>query len=295
MPGWCAKCPTAPRRAGRGESAQRAAPGPSRHDRQLPDPREDTRSDLRALCASRRARELDGDDLACEVVTAEAEGVVARVESRLVEHAMHDSVVPPLCLILERVPEQHPETPEQARDCLRLLEAVPDFLGRSGQRHRDGVRAGRLPVARRVRAATDHVDAHLAAPQGDPLRKPPLSSEDERNRLLEKRIRPAFATYREGVRGLPGRSDDEPGLGFLPDGERTYASWVRMHTTIERTPQGCTGPGWSCWRNSTRSTPRSAPASSACATSPTSTTGCAPIRRCTGPAARNSWTPRKAP
>ncbi|WP_093421122.1 DUF885 domain-containing protein [Saccharopolyspora flava] len=203
----------------------------------LPDPREDAESDLRARASRIAAEARDGDDLTSEVVIAVAEGVATRVESRLVEHTMHDSAVSPLSRVLEMVPEQRPQTPEQERDFLRLLAAIPDFLARSGQRHLDGARAGRLPVARRVRVAIEHVDAHLSAPQRDPLRKPPLTSEDERNRLLEERIRPAFAAYREVLRDLPGRSDDEPGLCFLPDGERTYASLVRMHTTTERTPE----------------------------------------------------------
>ena len=204
----------------------------------LNDPAEDAEADLRdrALRIAAAARELD-DGLTRAVVIAEAEGVVTRVGSRLVEHTMHDSVVSPLGKVLEMVPQQRPDGPAQEQEFLRMLAAVPEFLARSAQRHRAGARAGRLPVARRVRTAIERLDAHLAAPHDDPLRRPPLSSDEERDRLLAEQVRPAFAAYREVLRELPGRPDDRPGLCFLPGGAETYASLARMHTTTDRTPE----------------------------------------------------------
>lgn len=205
----------------------------------LNDPDEDAEAALRSR-ASRiadAARGLDGDDLTREVVIAEAEAVATRIGSCLVEHTMHDSAVSPLGRLMEMLPQRQPENPDQERDYLTALAAVPDFLAKSGRRHLAGARAGRLPVARRVRVAIEHLDAHLAAPQDDPLRRPPLSSEEERDRLLSEEIRPAFAAYRDVLRELPGRSDDEPGLCFLPDGGQTYTALARMHTTTDRTPE----------------------------------------------------------
>lgn len=211
---------------------------PGTSDR-LDDPDEEAGAAVRdrALRIAATARELDGDDLTRAVVIAEAEGVATRVESRLVEHTMHDSVVSPLGKVLEMIPQRHPETADQERDFHALLAAVPEFLAKSGRRHLAGVRAGRLPVARRVRVAIEHLDAHLAAPQDDPLRRPPLSSDDERDRLLAEEVRPALAAYRDVLRELPGRSDEQPGLCFLPDGAQTYAALARMHTTTERAPE----------------------------------------------------------
>ncbi|WP_328591227.1 DUF885 domain-containing protein [Saccharopolyspora aridisoli] len=205
----------------------------------LNDPDERAESCLRdrALRIASTARGLDGDDLTRDVVIAEAEGVATRIASRLVEHTMHDSVVSPLAKVLELIPQQHPEGADQERDYLSMLAAIPEFLARSGVRHRAGASAGRLPVARRVRVAIEHLDAHLAAPHDDPLRRPKLSSDEDRDRLLAEEVRPALAAYRQVLSDLPGRSDDEPGLCFLPDGAGTYTALARMHTTTDRTPE----------------------------------------------------------
>lgn len=187
-----------------------------------------------------RALEASGDDAVTRgVILAAAEGVLARVDSRLVEHTVHDMVVSPLGKLLELLPQLHPANAEQEPDVLGRIGAVPDFLAAVAERHRAGVAAGRAPVARHVREAIRHLDEYLAAPQDDPFARIPMSATHERDRLLTEHVRPAFSAYRKVLAELEphARPDDRPGLCFLPGGEATYAALVRMHTTTERTPE----------------------------------------------------------
>lgn len=154
------------------------------------------------------------------VVLHQAQAVITRIESRLVEHTMWDFQISAIAQLLSLLPSS-------PGDYHARLAAIPEYLAKCADRHR----SGRAPVARRVQAAVGRIDSHLANPDTDPLR---LSPEDDQ--LLETVVRPAFARYRDVLAGLDGREDDEPGLCWLPDGESVYASLARMHTTTEQTP-----------------------------------------------------------
>ncbi|GAA2792389.1 DUF885 domain-containing protein [Saccharopolyspora taberi] len=198
--------------------------------------------------ARRIAREaarldVDGQDrVTCGVLAAEADGVVTRIDARLVEHAMLDLTVSPVSRLLSVLPTVQLTGPEHEQDFLARLAGIPRFLAQAAERHREGVAAGRTPVGRGVRSALERLDAYLADADHDPLRKPVLgeAAADGRERLLRDVVRPAFATYREVLReeiARHGRPDDRPGLVWLPGGERTYAALAKMHTTTDRTPE----------------------------------------------------------
>ncbi|TCO50813.1 DUF885 domain-containing protein [Actinocrispum wychmicini] len=152
------------------------------------------------------------------VVLHHAQTVLTLVESRLVEHTMWDFQVSALAQLLGTLPVSVGDYPAR-------LAAIPDYLAKCADRHR----SGRKPVARRVQAAVARIDAHLADPANDPLRREP-----ENEQVLADVVRPAFARYRDVLAGLDSRADDQPGLCWLPDGESVYASLVRMHTTTEQ-------------------------------------------------------------
>jgi uncharacterized protein (DUF885 family) len=159
------------------------------------------------------------------VLLQQAEALVTRVESRLVEHTMWDFMVSPLAKLLGALPESSGDHPAR-------LAAIPEFLAKSAERHRIGVAAGRTPVASRARAAVQRIDAYLADPANDSLRRGP-----ETDQLLADVVRPAFATYRDVLDKIGGRPDEQPGLCWLPDDGRTYEALVRMHTTTDQTPE----------------------------------------------------------
>jgi uncharacterized protein (DUF885 family) len=208
-------------------------------DSRLSDLDEAAEQDLRrrALETAQAARALDTDDrVTQEVAIAQAEAIAARIDSRIVEWAVADLAVSPITRLLSLVPLGRPSD----SDYFTRLAGFPEYLRKAAERHRMGVAAGRTPVRARAEFAVKHLDEYLANPAADPLRHVPVENETERDRLLDEVVRPAFAEYRrvlddEIVRHC--RPQDKPGLCWLPDGDAAYASFARMHTTTDRTPE----------------------------------------------------------
>lgn len=215
---------------------------------QLAHPSRQAQEDLAgqaARLAARAARAPVADaaeEVTRAVVVQQARAVADRLGTRLIEHTVADYQNSPLGRLLGSLPAVRPADEEQERGHLERLAAVPEYLAEAAERHREGVRAGRLPVAERVRTAMARLDAYLADPAGDPLRAVPLRTRHhaERDRLVDERVRPAFAAYREALRtdlAARGRSPERPGLCHLPDGEEHYATLARVHTTTGRSPK----------------------------------------------------------
>ncbi|MFI8304067.1 DUF885 domain-containing protein [Streptomyces sp. NPDC085927] len=213
----------------------------------LADPSEEAQSALRERASglARRARQAPvadaGEEVTRAVVVQQASAVAGRLGARLIEHTVADYQTSPIGRLLGSLPEVRPVGEEQERGHLERLAGVPEYLAQAAERHRAGAAAGRLPVAERVRTAVARLDSYLADPAGDPLRAVPLAKRHhaERDRLIDERVRPAFAAYREVLdTGLAprGRSQERPGLCHLPDGEEHYATLARIHTTTDRSP-----------------------------------------------------------
>ncbi|MGC9537120.1 DUF885 domain-containing protein [Streptomyces sp. UG1] len=214
----------------------------------LADPSEEARVALRerALRLAEQAQRAPVADATEEitraVVVQQAGAVADRLGTRLIEHTVADYQNSPLGRLLGSLPEVRPAGEEQERGHLDRLAAVPAYLTEAARRHRDGLRAGRLPVAERVRTAVARLDAYLADPAGDPLRAVPLAAgrHAERDRLIDELVRPAFAAYRDVLDtelAPRGRPQERPGLCHLPDGEEHYATLARVHTTTDRSPK----------------------------------------------------------
>ncbi|WP_431928203.1 DUF885 domain-containing protein [Amycolatopsis tucumanensis] len=196
----------------------------------------------------RRAEEIDPAGLSAEdrvtrdVLLSQARANLDRLDTHLVEFTISDIFVAPAVGLLTILPMVGVPDDEQGRRHLRRLAAIPRYLEQAADRHRAGVAAGRVPVEHLVRAAIAHLDRYLAAPDADPLLRQPAPSEDfaaERERVLAEVVRPAFAAYRDALAtdiAPHGRPPEKPGVCWLPDGERIYASLARTHTTTDRTP-----------------------------------------------------------
>lgn len=196
----------------------------------------------------RRAEEIDPAGLGAEdrvtrdVLLSQARGNLDRLDSHLVEFTISDIFVAPAVSLLTILPMVGLPDDEQGRRHLGRLAAIPRYLEQAADRHRAGVAAGRVPVEHLVRAAIGHLDRYLAAPDSDPLLRQPAPSEEfaaERERVLAEVVRPAFAAYRDALAtdiAPHGRPPEKPGVCWLPDGERIYASLARTHTTTDRTP-----------------------------------------------------------
>lgn len=158
-----------------------------------------------------------------------------------VEWTITDLWVAPASSLLEFLPRTPLDTPERQAGYLARLAGVPTYLTQAADRHTDGIAAGRLPVARLVQAAVDHLDRVLASDLAG-LRVDVSADPDfpvERDRLLQDVVRPALQAYRDLLGGevlAAGRDDDHVGLVHLPDGAATYTILARQHTSTDRTP-----------------------------------------------------------
>ena len=126
--------------------------------------------------------------------------------------------------------------------------AVPSYLDAAEAQLAHGVHSGRIPVRRLVAATVRQIDRYLSAPAGhDPLLLDAPDGWDGagawRQRLASTvtgTVRPAFARHRTALaeRVAPhARSDDQPGLCWLPDGDAIYRDAVTLHTTTSLAPE----------------------------------------------------------
>ncbi|ALG05727.1 DUF885 domain-containing protein [Kibdelosporangium phytohabitans] len=178
------------------------------------------------------------------VVSQQARAMVDRIDSKSAEYTITDLFVAPASGLLTLLPMTALPTGQHASDYLTRLRALPGYLAEYANRHREGVAAGRVPVAHLVQSAIAHLDRHLgASAENDALRRPqpPADAAEtfaaERDRVLDEVVRPAFAEYRAVLAdeiAPHGRADDKPGLTWLPDGDELYARLSRVHTTTDR-------------------------------------------------------------
>ncbi|WP_410640459.1 DUF885 domain-containing protein [Amycolatopsis sp. lyj-346] len=211
------------------------------HDADLPDPSEAGHERLRARAAGildRARNSADPDRVTLGVVVQQAEAVVTQIDARVVEFTL----AAPMCAVamvqLAFLPQLEPVGEQAEEDFLSRLAAFPACYEAIAERQRAGLRAGRTPVDRMAHHAVGVLDRFLA--QDTPFPQPLAGDRGKRrDELVADVVRPALARYREflatEVAGN-GRSDDEPGLCRLEDGEAHYAALVRMHTTTGHTP-----------------------------------------------------------
>ncbi|GAA4547041.1 DUF885 domain-containing protein [Amycolatopsis samaneae] len=196
-----------------------------------------------------RAQALEDAELSAtdrvtrDVLISSARGRIDLIDSHTAEFTVSDLFIAPASGLLTALPMVSVTAGAAAEAHLGRLAAVPEYLRQAAQRHRDGIAAGRVPVARLVEAAVAHLDRYLADPQADPLLRQPAPDEffaARREELLRTVVRPAFAEYREVLAteiAPHGRPDDKPGVCWLPDGEQIYARVARKHTTTDRGPR----------------------------------------------------------
>ena len=222
-------------------------------DTQIPDVTEEGQARLRERFASMRDRAaaladagLDGED---EVSRAMLETMAAQtvdnIDARGVEFAATPFWFGAQAQILTWMPKAELADPEQAAAYLERCRKLPAFLEASADRLRDGVRHGLVPVAAGVHGSVEQIAEYLALPLSDDLVVAPLRAGahgaallEEGERVVADLVRPAMARFAEVLRdeiAPHARSDDEPGLCWLPDGRRRYEALMREHTSTAHT------------------------------------------------------------
>jgi uncharacterized protein (DUF885 family) len=162
-----------------------------------------------------------------------------------VEWTITDFYVAPASAMIELLPRVPLLTPEKANGFLSRLGQFPAYFAAAAQRHREGVAAGRTPVASLVQAAINHLDRVLADENLSGLRIPggpgvtdQAAFDAERDRLLASAAVPALAAYRDALRDeiLPAsRADEQAGLVNVAGGKEIYETLARKHTSTNRT------------------------------------------------------------
>jgi uncharacterized protein (DUF885 family) len=186
------------------------------------------------------------DAVTLAVVAQQGRSAADRIDSRMAEYTITDLFIAPAAGLLTLLPMTALPNAERAADYLTRLRGLPDYLAAVTERHREGLAAGRVPVAHVVQSAISHLDRYLADPAADALRRPTPPADvaesftAERDRLLEEVVRPTFAKYREALVdeiAPHARPEDRVGLTWLPEGDELYARLSRVHTTTERTAE----------------------------------------------------------
>jgi len=208
-------------------------------------------AELRSFVDRARAIEPEGldyqDQITLEVLIFEAENAADVEETRLAEfmvsHTMGLQAMLPVV-----VPQLPIETPQHADDFIERFRKSPTAFAELNERLAEGVANGRTPMASTAQKTVEQIDAMLAAPlDQDPLTRAMVpeggNGAEWRSRLADLArdyTRPALQAYRDMIADhvVPaGRSDEQPGLNWLPDGEATYSRLVKQHTSLPLDPE----------------------------------------------------------
>jgi uncharacterized protein (DUF885 family) len=200
----------------------------------------DAAARFRAQCVDIATRaEALPDGITRALITHETASRIDLLDAATVEFAVSDFFVSPAAALLSYLPVGSIDTPELADAHLARLAAIPEYLAGAANRHRAGTEAGRTMVRRLADAARRQLPDDAA----DLLRREPadatarfLARQEE---LIASAVRPAFIAYRTALADLTprARTDEQPGVCWLPGGEATYARLVGSHTTTDRAPQ----------------------------------------------------------
>ncbi|MFT5222410.1 MAG: hypothetical protein ACI867_000712 [Glaciecola sp.] len=174
------------------------------------------------------------------MLIGQANDEIASIDDRTIEYAA-GTLDGPQARILQSLPNSDASTEEKADAYLTKLSSVVGFMDAATTRLRGGLLSGRSPVAQLIEASVEQLDTYLAM-QDDPLLTPVRGQavEGRAAKIVVNDIRPAMAALRETYSRvlLPeARGNDLPGVCHLPQGERTYASALRHHSTTDLTAE----------------------------------------------------------
>ncbi|WP_236791604.1 DUF885 family protein [Amycolatopsis sp. GM8] len=178
------------------------------------------------------AEDAAGDSVTRGVLVQQARAAIDRLDAAEIEFSVSDTLSAPALSPLVLLPMVTLDDDEKAQGYLSRLASIPSLVDTVIERQHAAVVPGFL-----VQAGADFLDRYLANPEQDPLRLSGHSYVDRQETLLADVVRPAFARYRDFLNDeLKPRAlgEEQAGLCWQPDGERRYASLIRLHTTTDR-------------------------------------------------------------
>lgn len=189
---------------------------------------------------------LSSDDRTTkDTLIYDAETAANLAETRQAEFAV-DPIFGLQAVLAVYVPQMPVPEPEHAEKMVDKFRAIARTFDQMTERYREGVASGRVPAQFAVDKTVAQLDRWLESPiAADPMlavRPPAAFSDDEaaawKERLgavVEEEIRPAVARQRDFIRdeiGPRARSNDQPGVCHLPDGEVIYSRALHRYTTL---------------------------------------------------------------
>jgi len=176
--------------------------------------------------------------------TARADIAEARLKELAADPIFGEQVSMPILMGMLALPDA-----DVADALVDKFRGLGRYYRELAERQREGVANGRFPAAFAVRDTIAQLDAILSSPVADdPLlaTTPPPDGMDvdgwkaSLRAVIESDVHPGMAAYRDVLRDhvVPqGRSDEQCGLSWLPDGEEAYAATLRLYTTTTKTAQ----------------------------------------------------------
>ena len=231
------------------------------HDGQMPDESPEAQARERAHLVALRARldteaplaALAGEArLTRQLLAGEIERALAFADCHMDEWAV-DPRDGPQTTYLDLGEIQPVRTPAEGRAAIERWRAMPRTLDQLAANLARGLAAGKTGAHSEVERVARQLDELLAKPDDTwPLMTPATRApagawtEAERAQLradllkaIHEGIRPAFARYRELVRGqiLPrARGDEKVGILNIPGGAACYTALARVHTSLALDP-----------------------------------------------------------
>ena len=137
--------------------------------------------------------------------------------------------------------------PESAESYIARLESSGGWLDQLSDGLRAGAAKGRLPVAPLVEEAIAWAGGLLSEAAPAPLLAPRAPAgwdgasgwEARRLRAAADVVKPALARWKEVLHELlpMARDAEHPGLAYIPGGDADYVRALRVHTTLDITPE----------------------------------------------------------
>lgn len=172
-----------------------------------------------------------------------ADAIARQLGVRQMDFTITDFFNSPLSGVVTVLPQLPLDTAARRDQYIERLTLLPRYLAEAGERHREGVAAGRTPTRRGVDNTVTLIDRVLGDPDLVGLRR--RAEDDDAfgaavDDLLDGVVSDALRQYRHVLTSEIlelGRDDEHPGLCWLPDGEALYDTMVQVSTSTTRSPR----------------------------------------------------------
>jgi uncharacterized protein (DUF885 family) len=188
----------------------------------------------------------ESDRVTEELLRGELRDVIRRIDLRLVELASDQMQGAHAELLMLAGQLKAPE-PQHAQMAVTRIAELARMLDQAAARYRAGAAAGRSPALINVNRSLRQVDSYLGSPLDvDPFVRlaGPQGWDGEQawratlTEAVRDVLRPAFARYRDVYAeelAAVARSDEQPGLAHLAEGEQLYHALIELHTGLALT------------------------------------------------------------